>query len=147
MNKIQINPIGFIERKSINENDKDRSLKSKIVLNKSLTKAVDGITDFSHIYVIFWMDRVKNTKYLHHPSKNQDIDSIGIFATRAPIHPNPIELTLVELIKREENVIWVRGLDAYDKTPVLDIKPFPDWEHGKCIIVNDYRVPKWLKKS
>ena len=147
MNKIQINPIGFIERKSINENDKDRSLKSKIVLNKSLTKALDGITDFSHIYVIFWMDRVKNTKYLHHPSKNQDIDPIGIFATRAPIHPNPIGLTLVELIKREENVIWVRGLDAYDKTPVLDIKPFPDWEHGKCIIVNDYRVPKWLKKS
>ncbi len=115
MNKIQINPIGFIERKSINENNKDRNLKSKIVLNKSLTKALDGITDFYHIYVIFWMDRVKNTKYLHHPSKNQDIDPIGVFATRAPIHPNPIGLTLVELIKREENILWVRGIDAYDK--------------------------------
>ncbi|MFX0032564.1 MAG: tRNA (N6-threonylcarbamoyladenosine(37)-N6)-methyltransferase TrmO [Candidatus Hodarchaeota archaeon] len=145
MNEIHIKPIGFIERISIDEDDKDRTLTSKIIINKSLTEALDGITDFSHIYVIFWMDRVENTSYLHHPGKIQD--RIGIFATRAPIHPNPIGLTLVELLKREGNVLWVKGLDAYDNTPVLDIKPYPDWEHGKCIIVNNYRVPKWLKKS
>lgn len=147
MDKIQIKPIGFVERISTDEDDKDRSLSSKIIINRSLTKALDGINDFSHIYVIFWMNRVKDTSYLHHPSKNQESEPVGIFATRAPIHPNPIGLTLVELIKHEGDVLWVRGLDAYDKTPVLDIKPYPDWEHGKCIIVDDYRVPKWLKKN
>lgn len=146
-NNIQIIPIGFIERSSANEDDKDRSLISKIVIKKELTKALDGIEDFSHIYVIFWMHRVKGTKYLHHPSKKQDSKPVGIFATRAPIHPNPIGLTVVELLKREENMLLVRGLDAFDDTPVLDIKPYPDWEHGRCVVVEDYRIPNWLKNS
>jgi len=146
MTKIQIKPIGYVERTSNDEDDKDRSLISKIVINESITKALDGIEDFSHIYIIFWMDKIKETSYLHHPSKLQGSKPVGIFATRTPIHTNPIGLTLVELIKCEENVLWVKGLDAYDGTPVLDIKPYPDWEHGVCIVVDDYRVPKWLKK-
>jgi len=146
MNNIQIKTVGFIERISTDEDDKDRSLILKIIINKELTKALDGIEDFSHIYVIFWMHQVNDTEYLHHPGKLLDSKPVGIFATRAPIHPNPIGLTLVELIKREANVLWVRGLDAYDGTPVLDIKPYPDWEHGICIVVDDYKIPKWLKK-
>lgn len=93
------------------------------------------------------MDKIKDTTYLHHPGKTVDSKPIGIFATRAPIHPNPIGLTLVELIKREENILWVKGLDALDNTPVLDLKPYPDWEHGVCIIVDDFRVPKWVTKK
>lgn len=146
MNDIQIKAIGTVERISANEKDKDRRLISKIIINKELTKALDGIEDFSHIYVIFWMHQVKETEYLHHPSKLKESKPIGIFATRAPIHPNPIGLTLVELLKREVNVLSVRGLDAYDGTPVLDIKPYPDWEHGMCIVVDDFKIPKWLKK-
>lgn len=146
MNDIQIKAIGTVERISANEKNKDRRLISKIIINKELTKALDGIEDFSHIYVIFWMHQVKETKYLHHPSKLKELKPIGIFATRAPIHPNPIGLTLVELLKREVNVLSVRGLDAYDGTPVLDIKPYPDWEHGMCIVVDDFKIPKWLKK-
>ncbi|MFX0048280.1 MAG: tRNA (N6-threonylcarbamoyladenosine(37)-N6)-methyltransferase TrmO [Candidatus Hermodarchaeota archaeon] len=146
MNDIQIKAIGTVERISTNEKDKDRRLISKIIIDKELTKALDGIEDFSHIYVIFWMHQVKETEYLHHPSKAKESKPIGIFATRAPIHPNPIGLTLVELLKREVNVLSVRGLDAYDGTPVLDIKPYPDWEHGMCIVVDDFKIPKWLKK-
>lgn len=145
-NKIQIVLIGTVKRQSSDENDKDRSLISKIVINKSMSKALDGIEDFSHIYIIFWMDQVKDISHLHFPGKMQDSKPIGVFATRAPIHPNPIGLTLVELVKRDENILWVKGLDAFDGTPILDIKPYPDWEHGKCIVVNDFRVPKWLKK-
>ena len=144
---IQIKPIGFVERLSTNEDDKDRNLISKIIIEKSLTKALDSIEDFSHIYIIFWMDKIKDTSYLHHPSKTLDQKPVGIFATRAPIHTNPIGLTLVELIKHEENVLWVKGLDALNNTPILDIKPYPDWEHGVCIKEDDFRVPKWLKKK
>jgi tRNA-Thr(GGU) m(6)t(6)A37 methyltransferase TsaA len=147
MDPIQIKPIGFVKRKSPDENDKNRSLISKIVINEQLTKALDGIEDFSHIYVIFWMDKIKDTEYLHHPGKTQDAKPVGIFATRAPIHTNPIGLTIVELIKREDNVLWVKGIDALDNTPVLDIKPYPDWEHGICIVVDDFRIPKWLKRN
>jgi tRNA (Thr-GGU) A37 N-methylase len=75
-----------------------------------------------------------------HPS------GVGILATRAPIRPNPIGLTLVELVQREKSVLLVRGLDASDGTPVLDIKPYPDWERGRLIVVTDFRVPKWLEK-
>ena len=93
------------------------------------------------------MHQVKDTEYLHHPGKIYESKPVGIFATRAPIHPNPIGLTLVELITREANVLWVKGLDTFDGTPVLDIKPYPDWEHGICVVVEDYRIPKWLNKG
>ena len=144
---ILITPIGLIKSEIIDDDIKSRNSISKIVINKNLTKALDGIEDFSHIYVIFWMHKIKNTAYLHHPNKKLGSKPKGIFATRAPIHTNPIGLTLVELINRKENILMVRGLDAINGTPVLDIKPYPDWEQGYCIVVNDFKVPNWLKKK
>jgi tRNA-Thr(GGU) m(6)t(6)A37 methyltransferase TsaA len=143
LENIKMRPIGFVSRTSADENDRDRSLVAKVVLDEDLTPALDGIEEWSHIYVIFWLDRVPrgDEPVLRHPS-----NCVGILAARSPIHPNPIGLTLVELVKREENVLWVRGLDAYDGTPVLDIKPYPDWEQGRLIVVTDFRVPEWLTR-
>jgi tRNA (Thr-GGU) A37 N-methylase len=56
-----------------------------------------------------------------------------------------VRRTSVELVKRTQNVLWVRGLDAYDGTPVLDIKPYPDWQR-ELIVVTDFRVPEWLRE-
>ena len=139
--KIQIEPIGFVERTSNNDNVTDRNLISKIVVNKDLNKALDGIEDFSHIFIIFWMHQISkpDTPILHHPGKT-DSRPVGIFATRAPIRPNPIGLTLVELLNREKNVLWVKGLDAYDGTPILDLKPF-GWRSD---VVANYEIPTWL---
>jgi tRNA-Thr(GGU) m(6)t(6)A37 methyltransferase TsaA len=139
---IETRPIGFVRRSSQHENDRDRSLVAQVVLDKALAPALDGIEDWSHVYVIFWLDRVerKREPVLHHPGSG-----LGIFAARSPIHPNPIGLTLVELVKRRQNVLWVRGLDAYDGTPVLDIKPYPDWEQ-ELIVVTDFKVPEWLTR-
>ncbi|MGB3712862.1 MAG: tRNA (N6-threonylcarbamoyladenosine(37)-N6)-methyltransferase TrmO [Candidatus Promineifilaceae bacterium] len=147
LDRIEMKPIGFVRRISANENVKDRSLVSEIVLNNNLTKALDGIDEWSHIYVIYWLNRVVPSEetLLHFHSAKPETPPLGILATRAPIHPNPIGLTLVELTKREKNVIHVRGLDAYDGTPVLDIKPYPDWEHGRFIVVTDFRIPEWLR--
>jgi tRNA-Thr(GGU) m(6)t(6)A37 methyltransferase TsaA len=141
--KIEIEPIGFVSRISPDENARDKSLVTKVVFNKDLMPALDGIEEWSHIYVIFWLDRVAQTAepVLHHPSSGA-----GIFAARSPIHPNPIGLTLVELVKREQNVLWVKGLDAYEGTPVLDLKPYPDWEQGRFQVVTDFRVPAWLTR-
>ena len=141
--RIEMRPIGFVSRASPNEDERDRSLVSRLVFNEDLTPALDGVEGWSHIYVIFWLDRVEQAEEqtLHHPSSG-----LGILAARSPIHPNAIGLTLVELVKREENILWVRGLDALDGTPVLDIKPYPDWERGRLVTVSDFRVPEWITR-
>ena len=144
MPKIEMTPIGFVKRSSSDEYERDRSLVSKIVFKNEFAKSLDGIEEWFHIYVIFWMHKISDKeKILVHPGGGK---KVGIFATRAPIHPNPVGLTLVELVKREQNVLLVRGLDAVDGTPILDIKPYPDWEKGHWIVVTDFRAPEWVTK-
>lgn len=91
-----------------------------------------------------WQSDPAMSRWLPHVYQDLGYDYTRILAARSPIHPNPIGLTLVDLVKREGHVLWVRGLDAYDGTPVLDIKPYPDWEHGRLLVVTDFRIPEWL---
>lgn len=142
--EIKMKPIGYVRRASKEEDVKDRSLISRIVIRKDLVEALKGIEDFSHIFVVFWMHQVpkEETKILKvHPRGRTDLPLLGIFATRTAFRPNPIGLTLVELLERKNNVLVVKGLDALDGTPVLDIKPYNSRD-----IVLDARVPEWHKK-
>ena len=66
---------------------------------------------------------------------------LGVFATRTNLRPNPIGLTLVELLKVEGKTLTVRGLDAFDGTPILDIKPFDTWDIAERAVVPEW----WLK--
>jgi tRNA-Thr(GGU) m(6)t(6)A37 methyltransferase TsaA len=140
---IELRAVGFVSRDSSSEDERDRSLVSRVVVDKDLAPALDGIEAWSHIYVIFWMGEAmkREEAVLHHRE-----GTVGVFAARSPIHPNPIGLTLVELVRREGSVLWVRGLDAYDGTPVMDVKPYPDWEHGSLLVVTDFEVPEWLEE-
>jgi tRNA-Thr(GGU) m(6)t(6)A37 methyltransferase TsaA len=123
--RIEIRPIGFVERTSSNENVRDKSLVSRIVLKKDLVKALDGVEEFSHVFIIYWMHKISNAERKSvHGEGARETPPIGVLACRGPIRPNPIGLTVVELVKRKENILWVRGLDALDSTPVLDIKPY-----------------------
>jgi tRNA-Thr(GGU) m(6)t(6)A37 methyltransferase TsaA len=144
---IELRPVAFV-RRAVDENERDRSLVSEIVFDREFAPALDGVEAWSHLYVICWLDRVARAEepFLHFPSTETTSPPVGVFATRAPIHPNPIGLTLVELVGREGNVLRVRGLDAYDGTPVLDIKPYPDWEQGRFLVVTDFSVPEWLTR-
>jgi tRNA-Thr(GGU) m(6)t(6)A37 methyltransferase TsaA len=143
--EIHIRPIGYVERLSLGEDDRDRSLVSRIVVESEFVKGLDGIDEWSHIYVIFWLNKISDKdKILIHPGGE---GNVGIFATRAPVHPNPIGLTLVELLERRENILLVKGLDAFHGTPVLDIKPYPDWERGRLIVITDFKVPTWVAKT
>jgi tRNA-Thr(GGU) m(6)t(6)A37 methyltransferase TsaA len=138
---IEMRAIGFVLRASPEEDDRNRDLIAQVVLDPDLAPALDGIEEWSHLYIIFWLDRVMQPAQAQ---LCQHDNGVGILAARSPIHPNPIGLTLVQLLERDGNVLWVRGLDAYDGTPVLDIKPYPDWEHGHLIVVTDFRIPGWL---
>jgi tRNA-Thr(GGU) m(6)t(6)A37 methyltransferase TsaA len=142
MKRIEMTPIGVVRRTSPDEDDRDRSLVAKIEIEEALAPALEGIEEWSHVYVVFWIGRAAGTEepILRHEN------GVGILAARSPIHPNPIGLTLVELVKREGNLLWVRGLDAYDGTAILDIKPYPDWDKGQLVVVTDFEIPGWLER-
>lgn len=77
---------------------------------------------FSHVYLIYHFHRGGPMRLLVKPFL-QDADR-GVFATRAPCRPNPIGLSIVELVRREGNILYLDGLDILDGTPLLDIKPY-----------------------
>jgi tRNA-Thr(GGU) m(6)t(6)A37 methyltransferase TsaA len=84
-----------------------------------------GLTDiegFSHLFVIWVFDRSEGCDLVGTPPS--DDRAHGVFATRSPRRPNPIGLTVVELLSREGPVLRVRGVDMLDGTPILDIKPY-----------------------
>ncbi len=84
-----------------------------------------GLTDiegFSHLYVIWTFDRAEGFDLIASPPT--DNRPHGVFATRSPRRPNPIGLTVVELLGREGAILRVRGVDMLDGTPILDIKPY-----------------------
>lgn len=84
-----------------------------------------GLTDIegiSHLYVIWVFDRVEGFELVGTPPC--DDRPHGVFATRSPFRPNPIGLTVVELVAREGSRLRVRGVDMLDGTPILDIKPY-----------------------
>ncbi len=75
------------------------------------------------IVVLCWMDRADRGRLKVHPRGQEDRPERGVFSTRSPHRPNPISLHTVELLEVRGNVLRVRGMDAVDGTPVLDIKP------------------------
>ena len=84
-----------------------------------------GLTDiegFSHLYVLWVFDRAAGYDLLGTPPT--DTRPHGVFATRSPRRPNPIGLTVVQLLRREGPRLFVRGVDMLDGTPILDIKPY-----------------------
>jgi tRNA-Thr(GGU) m(6)t(6)A37 methyltransferase TsaA len=146
-NRIEVCLIGVVHRQSPDEDVNDRDLISSIVIDKQYAEGLAGIEGWSHLYVIFWMDRIsEEKKTLLCPGSEPAMPTVGIFATRAPLRPNPIGLTLVELVKREANVLVVKGLDALDGTAVLDIKPYPYWVKGRWIVITKYKAPVYLGK-
>ena len=142
--RIVLKPIGFVRTESVGDEVKDKNRTSQVVLNSEFAKALDGINGFSHLFVLFWLHGTSESqrKTLKvHPIGRKDLPLLGVFATRTMLRPNPVGLTLVELVKVEGNIVTVRGLDAFDGTPVLDIKPFDSWDNTEAA-----KVPEWWTK-
>lgn len=81
------------------------------------------IEGFSHLFVLWAFDRSTDFDLVAHPPTDEKRPH-GVFATRSPRRPNPIALTVVELLGREGAMLRVRGVDMLDGTPILDIKPY-----------------------
>ncbi len=142
MAKISLEPVGHVANSIKEPLDSDwGEVETRIVLREELAPAPTGLADFSHIVVVFWMHQTKKPDALRRrPQGRPDIPELGLFAQRSKHRPNPIGVTVVPLISVEEGVLNVRGLDAVNGTPVLDIKPhFPDYDSPP-----EARVPEWV---
>lgn len=89
---------------------------------KEFEEGLKDIEGFSHIILIYWLHRSR--RYSLVVKTPWDVIPHGLFATRSPNRPNPLGLSVVELVAREKNILRVKGLDAIDGTPLLDIKPY-----------------------
>jgi tRNA (adenine37-N6)-methyltransferase len=142
LEKIVFSPIGYVKTDATGNQLKNSEVISQIVLQPHLLEALDGIAGFSHLFILFYLHDVKEAMPLKiHPKRRDDLPLTGIFATRTMLRPNPIALTIVELLNVEGNVLTVKGLDAFDGTPVLDIKPYDPLDFP-----SKPRAPLWWKK-
>lgn len=117
-----------------------REIVADIVVHEDLVDGLAGIEAWSHLIVLFWMPQTRPWPgpLLTHPRHRDDLPLIGVFAGRGRERPNPIGLAVVELLRRQGNVLSVRALDAFDGTAVLDIKPYDAYD-----IVERPRAPHW----
>lgn len=115
---------------------------SDIAIDSQLTEALDGLDDFSHLIVLYWMHRLTPGRKLAlkvHPMGKLELPLVGRFATRSPSRPNPVGHAIVRLLERRGNILKVKGLDAINGTPVIDIKPFiPGYDSA-----DDAKTPSW----
>jgi tRNA-Thr(GGU) m(6)t(6)A37 methyltransferase TsaA len=140
---LRLQPIGYVTTTANHEALRHGTAVSRITVNRRFARGLDGLEGFSHVFVLFWLHEVptRNRKLKVHPRGRPDIQEVGVFATRSPHRPNPIGLTRVQLMRRKGRVLTVKGLDAYDGTPILDIKPYDRWDAGTRL-----RVPAWCRK-
>ena len=121
-------PIGYVRSPHKQTQDVPKGLGAKHEAEgilEILPEFALGLTDiegFSHLFVIWAFDRSEGFQLLGTPPS--DNRPHGVFATRSPRRPNPIGLTVVQLLHRNDTKLGVRGIDMLDGTPILDIKPY-----------------------
>jgi tRNA-Thr(GGU) m(6)t(6)A37 methyltransferase TsaA len=121
----QFRAIGYVENEFREPTKPDtlRASRSRIVLAPELLEGLTGLESGMALLVVFVFHRAEGYDLLQHPRGDRSRPKRGIFALRSPNRPNPIGITEVELLAIEGNILTVRGLDAINSTPVLDMKP------------------------
>jgi tRNA (adenine37-N6)-methyltransferase len=144
---IALAPIGVVrnERGQLGTTGWD-ALVSRLVLDSEYAAALAGLDGFSHVIVLTWLDRVDEAERgaaVLSPGAAGFPAALGVFALRVPARPNPIGVSVVRLLGRDGPVLSVRGLDAIDGTPLLDLKPYlPRYDS-----VPDASLPDWATRD
>ena len=125
--------IGFVRSRVTEPVDLDwGAVESRVVLEPEYRAGLRGLEQFSHVLVVAWLHGAAFDPARHlvrRPRGLAELPELGIFAQRAKDRPNPLGVTVVKLVSVEPDGITVRGLDAIDGTPVLDLKPhFPAFD-------------------
>lgn len=117
---------------------------AKIRIFSEFCNGLTGVEEFSHLIVLYWFhlrdNEADRRTLMVFPKRHMVNVEKGVFACRSPSRPNPLGLCVVELVKREDCVLTVRGLDAFEGSPIIDIKPYiPSVD-----FVENVRVPDWV---
>jgi len=150
---IILTPIGFVKTDFAGEERRDRpfeELEADIEILDEYVDGLEGIDGFSHLLVFFYLHKVPSegrrrlkvqprivTKY---GLNLEEVPLVGVFCLDAPSRPNPIGLSVAKLLWRKGKVLHVKGIDALNETPVLDIKPY-----SPARKVEKFELPEWYK--
>jgi tRNA-Thr(GGU) m(6)t(6)A37 methyltransferase TsaA len=147
------NPIGIVRVDLDDESVKEslEGVEGRIEIFEEYIEGLEGIDGFTHLIVIAYLHKVtgeqrkvlkvKHKRLLRFGIDSEDLPEVGVFCTDSPHRPNPIALTIVEVIKREKNMLYVRNLDLFNGTPILDIKPYT-----LDRVIMDVGLPEWYIK-
>jgi tRNA-Thr(GGU) m(6)t(6)A37 methyltransferase TsaA len=151
--EIVLRPIGLVRTSASKDDVRLRSKESEstIEIYPEFQDAIDGLQGFSHIFVLSYFNqlrpeqigplKVKPRRLLAKGFSLEELPLVGVFAIDSPTRPNPIGLSLVQLVQIEGGRLTVRGLDCFDRTPVLDIKPYrADYRAEK------YELAEWYEE-
>ena len=116
---------------------------SRVKISPEFCAGLESLSNFSHITILYWFHLRDNEEERGTlqvvPRRHPGAPQVGVFASRSPSRPNPIGLCVVELTKIEDCTLLVRGLDAFEGSPIIDIKPY----FPRADSVSDARVPEW----
>lgn len=133
---LKLVPVGKVEKQ-----DK----LARIRIFDQYIEALLGLGQWSHVNVFYWFDKndvpEKRRILRVHPKGNRENPLTGVFACRSPFRPNLIALSVCKLLSVKDNLINLESIDAFDGTPVLDLKPFIPLDNP----TQDVRVPAWAK--
>ena len=143
--EIIMRPVGTVRNEVPNRKDDSWGDDiSSIVLDRQFVSGLKGLEDFSHAIILFYLDQAKFDKEKHlqrRPQNRDDMPLTGIFSQRGKDRPNRIGMTSVEIVSVSEDTLVVKGLDAVNGTPVLDIKPYyPVYDKREAT------VPGWVDR-
>ena len=151
--KIVMKTIGVVHANASDNHIKEeyREVEAIVEMFPEFEEALEGLDGYSHLFILSYLHKlrpdqrgplkVKPRRLVKRGFKLEELPLLGVFALDSPTRPNPIGLTLVPLVKREGRRLFVTGLDHFNGTPVLDIKPYqPDY------LTEDYCLPKWYIK-
>ena len=131
-------PIGTVEREAG---------KTYLAIQEKYAKGLVGLDGFSHVVVLYWFDRndtpVKRSILQVRPRNNPQNPLTGVFAARSPVRPNLIGLSVARILAVEGNRVQVEAIDAFDHTPIIDLKPFIPLDNP----TQGIRVPDWARKA
>ena len=128
MDQFHAVPVGYVrsdvtDRVRAPRQGRDASVNAMIEILPEYSDAMDGIGQWSQLLVTCWLHLADRDTLAVHPRGDASAPLTGVFGTRSPARPNPVAVYTVDLISVKGNSLNVRGIDAVDGTPVLDIKP------------------------
>jgi len=151
LKKIELKPIGIIRSGFKNPHDEYQHRLYETISEATIeifSEYKDGLLNldnyYNAIFVIYLMHKITDEQrqiLKRRPLDNSNLPLVGVFAGGAPARPNPIGITPCELLKVEDNKIYVRGLDAIDGSPLLDIKPY----YSSNYVITGTTCPEWIK--